>query len=363
MSFTKRHWQHAILVGLLMLTGFSLYLASWRSALGSAMPLSQAIHEWGGVLYGIALLGWSGRFFPWPTSNHKAASAPPFTKWAFFFLVMLFISGVGLLIGPSWTRSIATVVHGLFAVIFVIWVSYHLVVHLPIRSRRVAEGNPRFSLSRRRLLRWIVGVGVTTPVVMALPSVLTMVSGRVFKVGSNSGALPGFVPYTVVGGYPALALDTYRLSVTGLNTKPNYTLADLLALGVSTRHINFQCVTGWAVDGVEFKGVDLRAFLHHMGWDPQKQPWVSFYSGDGVYTESLSVEQIDRYEPLLAYQIDGKPLPQAQGYPLRLLVPGMYGYKSIKWLVRIDLVTTDMVGYWEQRGYPQNAYLGSYTGI
>lgn len=360
MSFTQRHWRHVFLVGLLTLTGFSLYLTQWRSALGPLLPISQALHDWGGVLYGIALLGWSTRFFPWPTQDLKAGSAPPFVKWVFFFLVMLFVSGIGLLIGPSWTRAIATVVHGIFAGALVIWVGYHLIKNLPIRRQRV-DGSSKIVLSRRRLIRWMLGAGITLPVMAAVPSVLTMASGRIFRVGSNHGALPGFVPYTVSGGYPAISLDAYRLTVGGLASPRHYQLSDLTTLGEITRHINFQCVTGWAVDGVEFKGVDLRQFLLHVGWNPKKHPWLTFYSGDGVYTESLSSVQIEQYRPLLAYKIDGEPLPRTQGYPLRLVVPGMYGYKSIKWLVRIDLVNQDSMGYWEQRGYPQNAYLGSYS--
>lgn len=356
MSFSTRHWRHAMVMGLLVLTGFSLYLASWRSALGPLMPVAQAVHEWGGVLYGLAVLGWSGRFYPWPADRNAGTKAPGFTKWAFFFLVMLFVSGLGLLVGPSWTRAIATIVHGLFAAAFVLWVAYHLAVHWPVNIRRK---KPHVNLARRRTLRWLVGAAVTVPVLGAIPSVLTMLSGRMFHQGSNSGALPGFVPYTVVGGYPDLSLETWRLSIEG----KHYTMEDLKKFGAERRHVNFQCVTGWAVDGVEFTGIDLDHFLRQVGWNSQTHPWVMFFSGDGVYTESLDVQQIAKYQPLLAYQIDSRPLPQSQGYPLRLLVPGMYGYKSIKWLVGIKLVSQDTLGYWEQRGYPQNAYLGSYSGI
>ncbi|MCL5972035.1 MAG: molybdopterin-dependent oxidoreductase [Firmicutes bacterium] len=357
MSFSQRHWRHAILVGLLVITGFSLYLASWRSALGPLMPAVQIVHEWGGVVYGVALIGWSMRFYPWPREH----GSPPFTKWAFFFLVMLFVSGMGLLVGPSWTRSIATVVHGLFAGIFVIWVAYHLVVHWPVSVNKNRQ--PRINFARRRMLRWVVGAVVTASVLEAVPSVLTMVSGRVFQKGSNNGALPGFVPYTVVGGYPNIALETWRLTVDGVPDRKDYTLEQLMTFGIERRHINFQCVTGWAVDGIEFTGIDLENFLSAVGWQPVDHPWILFYSGDGVYTESLSADQISQYRPLLAYQIDSRPLPQSQGYPLRLLVPGMYGYKSIKWLVRIELASHDVLGFWEQRGYPENAYFGSYMGV
>ncbi len=362
MSFSQRHWRHAIIVGLLVATGFSLYLASWRSALGPFMPAVQAVHEWGGVLYGAALAGWSARFYPWPAHSPNSRRAPALARWALFFLILLLASGVGLLVGPSSTRAIATVVHGASAAGFVLWVAYHLVAHRPQAAGKTTS--PKVDLSRRRALRWLAATAATAPFLLAVPSVLTMVSGRVFHKGRNSGALPGFVPYTVVGGYPDLSLDTWRLTLDrGGAGSAQYTLPQLRRFGPEQRHIDFQCVTGWAVDGVEVTGIDLSRFLVAQGWDPHRTPWILFYSGDGVYTESLSARQIAAYRPLLAYELDSRPLAQSQGYPLRLLVPRMYGYKSLKWLVRISWSDRDILGYWEQRGYPEDAYWGSYRGI
>ena len=87
--------------------------------------------------------------------------------------------------------------------------------------------------------------------------------------------------------------------------------------------------------------------------------YVHFYSADGVYTESLSLAEA--YDPtvLLAYGMQGQPLLTRQGYPIRLVVPKMYGYKSIKWVNRVTFSDQPLVGYWEQRGYPNEAFLGS----
>jgi hypothetical protein len=82
---------------------------------------------------------------------------------------------------------------------------------------------------------------------------------------------------------------------------------------------------------------------------------------DGSYTESLRLTE--SYDPsvLLAYKLNGQPLRTEQGYPFRLVVPKMYGYKSIKWVSRVEFSDKPLNGYWEQRRYPSEAYIG--TGI
>lgn len=354
-AFARRHWRHAGFLGILTFSGLGLFLAGWRSALGAALPADQAVHEWGGILYGVGLVAASGWLFPWP---HTRRDAPAFTRWAYFWVAGLAVSGAGLLVGPGVTRSLATIVHGLFAAGLVLWVSWHLLTRVP--RRPFAGATDR---SRRRFLRWSLGAALTVPAVFTLPSVVTMVTGRLFQTGQDAGALPGFVPYTVTGGFPDLSLADWRLRVTGLPRPLAYDWGAWQRLPTAQRTITFQCVTGWAVAGVTFSGVDLESWLKAAGWDPNQSPWVTFVSADGVYTESMSASQIHRFRPLLASRIDGRPLPRSQGFPLRLVVPGMYGYKSCKWVSEIRLGTQELMGYWEERGYPQNAVLGTYTGV
>jgi DMSO/TMAO reductase YedYZ molybdopterin-dependent catalytic subunit len=149
----------------------------------------------------------------------------------------------------------------------------------------------------------------------------------------------------------------------GMGPRRIWTWSDWSREPMEEISFNFRCVTGWDVPNVRARGVSLVEFLKRQGWDPEKHPWVLFYSGDGVYTESMSAEQILQYHPMICSWFDGKPLPVSQGYPARLLVPNMYGYKSIKWLVGIRVTNHDDLGYWEVRGYPENAYIGSYFGI
>lgn len=84
---------------------------------------------------------------------------------------------------------------------------------------------------------------------------------------------------------------------------------------------------------------------------------VKFYSGDGVYTDSLTLDQARMDDIMVAVMHDGKPIPNQLGGPVRLVTPQMYAYKSVKWLNRIELINEDYVGYWEQRGYDKDAWL------
>lgn len=76
--------------------------------------------------------------------------------------------------------------------------------------------------------------------------------------------------------------------------------------------------------------------------------YVQFHAADG-YTTYIEAEKLDG--ALLAYQMNGEPLPQAHGYPARLIIPGLYGYKMPKWIQRIEFTDTPVAGFWEERGW------------
>ena len=63
-----------------------------------------------------------------------------------------------------------------------------------------------------------------------------------------------------------------------------------------------------------------------------------------------------------AYEMDGKPLSQEHGAPIRVVIPEMYGYKNVKWVHRIEFTPTVRAGYWEQRGYDTDAWVGRSNG-
>jgi DMSO/TMAO reductase YedYZ molybdopterin-dependent catalytic subunit len=89
---------------------------------------------------------------------------------------------------------------------------------------------------------------------------------------------------------------------------------------------------------------------------------LRFVSAEVPYEDSLTKQQALLPDVMLAYEMDGKPLSRPHGAPVRLVMPQMYGYKSVKWVNRIELGTTLQAGYWEQNGYDVDAWLGRSNG-
>ena len=81
---------------------------------------------------------------------------------------------------------------------------------------------------------------------------------------------------------------------------------------------------------------------------------IVFHAADG-YTDSISLERAMNEGTLLAYHMNGAPLTPTHGYPLRLIVPGIFGMKNVKWITRIEAVSYDFKGYWQRRGWDDRA--------
>ena len=187
-------------------------------------------------------------------------------------------------------------------------------------------------------------------------------------VAKDGTGLLGLLPtgrfriYSIVGSLPSRSTADWRLDVGGLAGAP-YTIGydDLLAMPAVELDKDFQCVTGWRVPKVKWKGVLLSDIIARA----QPQPDATalwFESFDGAYTESLTLDEARRDDVIVAYQMDGKPISSAHGGPVRLYVAPMYGYKSLKWLQRISLVDKVQPGYWEQNGYDVDAWIGRSNG-
>ena len=165
--------------------------------------------------------------------------------------------------------------------------------------------------------------------------------------------------YTVTGRLHSRPEAEYRLMVNGaVGTPVAFTMDDLRAMPATRMTKDFQCVTGWRVRDVKWTGVRLADLLDKAG--VQDGAWgVRLLSFDGVYTETLTMDQARRDDVIVAYEMLGKPVTAAHGGPARLYVAPMYGYKSIKWLETIEVSQTEArQGYWEVRGYDTDAWIG-----
>ncbi|MFB7633584.1 molybdopterin-dependent oxidoreductase [Streptomyces sp. NPDC056149] len=180
-----------------------------------------------------------------------------------------------------------------------------------------------------------------------------------------TGLLPGsggFRFYSVAPSVPQRTAADYRLAVDGLVERPTtYSLADLQRLPRTRLVKDVQCVTGWRVPQTPFTGVRLSRLLDAAGVRPGAGA-VSFTCFDGVYSESLTLEQARRSDMLVAYAMDDRPVTHAHGGPVRLYAAPMYFYKSAKWLSGITVTDRVQPGYWERYGYDVDAWVGKSNG-
>jgi len=112
---------------------------------------------------------------------------------------------------------------------------------------------------------------------------------------------------------------------------------------------------------VRWTGVRLRDVLAGASPLPSAGA-LSFVSAERPYVDSLTLDQALLPDVMLAWAMDGRPLARPHGAPLRLVVPSMYGYKSVKWVTRIVVTREPVVGYWEERGYDTDAWIGRSNG-
>jgi DMSO/TMAO reductase YedYZ molybdopterin-dependent catalytic subunit len=216
----------------------------------------------------------------------------------------------------------------------------------------------------RRIVLGMLGLGVAGVAVGAsvqdqVSRVLAPVNGPISQFIPAAG---GFRIYSVVDHVDPRNAQNYTLAVNGLVTRPRtFTFADLQALPQTLLTKDFQCVTGWRVPDVPWAGVALPDLLDAVGVSPAAKA-VRFHSFDGVYTESLTMAQARRRDSLVATAMLGGPITDDHGGPVRLYVAPMYGYKSLKWLGRIELTDKVVPGYWEDYGYDVDAWIGRSNG-
>jgi DMSO/TMAO reductase YedYZ molybdopterin-dependent catalytic subunit len=220
----------------------------------------------------------------------------------------------------------------------------------------------------RRVFLGMLGVGAAGVVVGSrVQDAMSRVLGQL--TAHDPTGLSTYIPaagrfriYSVTNSLPHRSVDEYRLTVGGLVDRPaTLTVADLRALPATRLVKDFQCVTGWRVMDVPWKGVRLASLLDHVGAQAAGKALI-FKSFDGRYTESLTMEQARRSDVIVAYEMEDKPVTTMHGGPVRMYIAPMYGYKSTKWLASIEVVDKVIPGYWEVRGYDVDAWIGRSNG-
>ena len=170
-------------------------------------------------------------------------------------------------------------------------------------------------------------------------------------------------PLPVLCLYPIpepVALEDLRIGVCGLDGHPrDAAWRDLDGLPRLKLRQPIVCqLFNWS-EMVEWDGIRLSDFLDHAGIDAPEDGYYAIYSRDGHYFETLSRDEARDPRVLLAYGLNGGPLPEPHGGPLRLVVPFLQGYKSVKWIRSIRALRRDPVGIKRLRNHSRSGKLNA----
>lgn len=156
-------------------------------------------------------------------------------------------------------------------------------------------------------------------------------------------------------GHPGhLDRESWTIEVTGLCENPRtFTWSDLMAMDKAIAYARLTSVTRWSVRG-EWGGVRVADILDAVGVADSVR-YVRFWSVGEYYDTSIPIEIARKERTLLAWEYEGQLLSEDYGGPVRVFCPYLWGYKSAKSVVRIELMSYYVPGFWEQRGYTDDA--------
>ena len=157
-------------------------------------------------------------------------------------------------------------------------------------------------------------------------------------------------PVLHFGSVPRIDPTAWRFRIFGAVAAPvELTLEQFQALPTSQVHADFHCVTKFSVFDNDWTGVAVRDVLGLVERDPAASH-VLLHAAEG-YTANLPLEVFDDDDTLFAWARNGEELTPEHGWPLRLVVPKRYAWKSVKWVTGLELLASDRRGFWEERGY------------
>jgi DMSO/TMAO reductase YedYZ molybdopterin-dependent catalytic subunit len=165
---------------------------------------------------------------------------------------------------------------------------------------------------------------------------------------------------------PAVDVDTWKLSVFGLVDNPlTLSYAELKAMQPVNQYNTLECVSntigGGLISNALWKGVRLKDLLEKAQIKPGAV-YVVFACADG-YDVGIPLERALLEGTILVYEMNGVPLPQGRGRPLRAIVPGLYGMMNAKWVTEIQVVDKVHQGFWQRRGWSNNAEYQTHSTI
>jgi DMSO/TMAO reductase YedYZ molybdopterin-dependent catalytic subunit len=227
-------------------------------------------------------------------------------------------------------------------------------------------------ISRRRVVRAVgysvLAIGIYDIGKSLLGSWLGSGSGRVKR---GNGVFPDIenlaVEVTPTGDFyqvsknafdPQVDSRRWKLDITGLVENPvSFSYEDLKALPSVDGYATLACISnevgGDLIGTALWRGVRLKDVLNQAVLKPGVVDIFLRASDD--YTDSIPLDRAIADGTLLVYEMNGEPLTPEHGFPVRLIVPGIYGMKNVKWITRIEAIDFDFKGYWQRRGWDDRA--------
>ncbi|MCL5256506.1 MAG: molybdopterin-dependent oxidoreductase [Chloroflexi bacterium] len=284
--------------------------------------------------------------------------------WLFTMLIMLPVTGVGFF---------GSALAGGAGLISLTYLAFHLSYGITLgylMGRLVSTPEPQrpalataISITRRSFLTQAVMLVAGVAAAGLLARVLSLFAEAISlpQESPTVGALPPEITpnnkfYIVTKNFvdPTINKAAWTLSIGGLVDRPyQLTYDELAAMSSASEYVTLECISnpvgGDLISNAQWRGVRLSDLLLRSGLKPGVQK-VSLTAADD-YTDSIPLERAMAPQTMVVYEMSGQPLPMEHGYPARLLVPGLHGYKSVKWVTRIEPVNYNFQGYWEQRGW------------
>lgn len=145
-------------------------------------------------------------------------------------------------------------------------------------------------------------------------------------------------------------LNNWTFRVFGLvDEEKVFNWDDMMKLPTAEQTVDIHCVTRWSKLDTTWKGIPWREFTRNFNVKPNATHVMAHC--EFGFTTNIALEVLDDDDTMLAFLYDGKPLEPDHGYPMRLLVPKKYFWKSAKWIRGIEFMKSDKPGFWEQNGY------------
>jgi hypothetical protein len=359
------HHVHGILFLLLFISGLSLYFPETRTWFNEVRFPLVTFHVLVACLYILVIFISLWKILRYTVKKplikkfNVGLNTTFVAAWISSGLMMYFHAYVSVAL-----RNIAVVVHDWATFLIIPWVLVHSLGHLwkiefPWPSWWRGRSALPLILEENRLERRDFITFVLTSSLFVLIGGWVRWLSPILSIPSKENQRRGYFRiYNVTNDYPRYEQNPWSLTIDGLVSEPLIlTMEDLRRLPWVSIVDDFHCVTGWSVRGVELQGIILKDLFEHFSLTSQGK-FATAYSGDKIYFDSFTKAQLLEEETMLVFELDERELKHVQGYPCRLYHPNMYGYKSVKWLNRIEFTEERKIGYWQQSGgYDLNGYL------